>query len=304
MKLKRRLIQGALLLALLGLCGCQNKAVLTITFGGDILLARDGAPLFARDPWNGFAAAPEGLFFANLESPLGRLDQRWEAPAGYDLCAGVDQAAFLTSGGVDLVSIANNHRQDCGAGEATLEALAESGIAAAGSSLSPVYLDTAAGRVGVIAADGVSAPLDEAELVRQAAAARQNCAILIVSLHWGEEYQAGPDAQRRALAQKLADAGADVLWGHHPHVLQPAEWVSAADGSRKMLALYSLGNLLADQWMLEDARRSALVTVEFKGGQIETVSIQPVYMDRQNRQLIAPRAEDAEKIRQRLGWQE
>ncbi|HPH98042.1 MAG TPA: CapA family protein [Anaerolineaceae bacterium] len=304
MKLKRRLIRGALCLALLGLCGCQNKAALSITFGGDIFLARDGAPLFAQAPWNGFGAPPEGLFFANLESPLGRLEQRGDASAGYNLCAGMDQAALLTAGGVDLVSLANNHRQDCGTGEATLEALVGSGIAAAGSSLSPVYLDTAAGRVGVIAADGVSAPLDEAELVRQAGAARQNCAVLIVSLHWGEEYQSGPGAQQRALAQKLADAGVDVLWGHHPHVLQPAEWVRAADGSRKMLVLYSLGNLLADQWMLEDARRSALVTVDFKDSQIVAVSIQPIYMDRQKRQLVSPRAEDAEKIRRRLGWQE
>jgi poly-gamma-glutamate synthesis protein (capsule biosynthesis protein) len=81
------------------------------------------------------------------------------------------------------------------------------------------------------------------EIVREAAAGAD---AVIVSLHWGDEYAPQPRAEDVALARALADAGALVVIGHHPHVLQPIELYRRADGSTAVIA-YSLGNFVSNQ---------------------------------------------------------
>lgn len=70
--------------------------------------------------------------------------------------------------------------------------------------------------------------------------------LVIVSAHWGEEYKTQPNEKQKEYAQKLADWGADVIIGTHPHVLQPIEEIKAADG-RNVLVAYSLGNFISAQ---------------------------------------------------------
>lgn len=310
MRIKAVFVRGALILALLALPGCRKDESLSITFGGDIILSREGEALFEANPWGGFSHEPdqpagsERLFFANLESPLRRSDEKGTTPVpGYDLCAAEDQTSLLKEGGVDLVSIANNHQGDCGdpSGERTASILKEASILAVGPDLLPVVIDTSAGRVGVIAAEDVNQAVEIDSLVQQIKAVRPQCDILIVSMHWGSEYQAGATERQRLLAQSIADAGADVLWGHHPHVLQSIEWVKSSDGSRKMLVMYSLGNLLADQWMTPDTQRSALITIDFSRGKIVSLSMQPVRMDRAQRKLVTPADDEIDWINRRLG---
>lgn len=76
--------------------------------------------------------------------------------------------------------------------------------------------------------------------------ARENSDLVIVSVHWGEEGQTTQNAEQESYAQRMADAGADVIVGHHPHVLQPVEWLEGKDGN-KTLCVYSLGNFLHEQ---------------------------------------------------------
>lgn len=81
---------------------------------------------------------------------------------------------------------------------------------------------------------------------RQVRAAAELADFVIVGAHWGvEDSHTISDAQR-TLAQQLADWGADVIIGTHPHVLQNAEWLTAADGRRAFVA-YSLGNFISTQ---------------------------------------------------------
>jgi Bacterial capsule synthesis protein PGA_cap len=75
---------------------------------------------------------------------------------------------------------------------------------------------------------------------------RQTADAVIVLIHWGNEYQATPTADDRALARVLIDAGVLAVIGTHPHVLQPVEWVERADGTRGVVA-FSLGNLVSNQ---------------------------------------------------------
>jgi poly-gamma-glutamate capsule biosynthesis protein CapA/YwtB (metallophosphatase superfamily) len=83
------------------------------------------------------------------------------------------------------------------------------------------------------------------ELLARVRAAAATCDALIVLPHWGEEYVDAPRPAERALAQQLLEAGALAVVGHHPHVLQPVEWVTVR--GRRRLVAYSLGNLLANQ---------------------------------------------------------
>jgi poly-gamma-glutamate synthesis protein (capsule biosynthesis protein) len=68
---------------------------------------------------------------------------------------------------------------------------------------------------------------------------------VVVSVHWGNEYQRQPTKRQRDIAKRLVEAGCDLVLGHHPHVLQPAEIVEA--GGRKALVAYSLGNFISNQ---------------------------------------------------------
>ena len=77
-------------------------------------------------------------------------------------------------------------------------------------------------------------------------AAREVADIVVVCPHWGTEYVAEPSSYQRDFAQQMADAGADVIIGTHPHVPQPVEWITAADGS-ETLCYYSLGNYVSTQ---------------------------------------------------------
>jgi poly-gamma-glutamate synthesis protein (capsule biosynthesis protein) len=70
--------------------------------------------------------------------------------------------------------------------------------------------------------------------------------VLIVSIHWGAEYKFAPAPEDRKLAQQMIDAGAFAIIGHHPHVLQPVEFLERSRGG-KGLVVYSLGNLLSNQ---------------------------------------------------------
>jgi poly-gamma-glutamate synthesis protein (capsule biosynthesis protein) len=91
-------------------------------------------------------------------------------------------------------------------------------------------------------------------------AAQDGIDAVVLLPHWGVEYSARPTARQRRLAQAAADAGAIAIVGAHPHVLQPLETLTAADGRRVPVA-WSLGNLLASQWAL-DQRTGAVLYLD------------------------------------------
>ena len=69
--------------------------------------------------------------------------------------------------------------------------------------------------------------------------------LLVVSVHAGVEYQTVPDEEKARFFREIAVAGADIVWGHHPHVLQP--WEIVSDGRRDSLIMYSTGNFISAQ---------------------------------------------------------
>ena len=71
--------------------------------------------------------------------------------------------------------------------------------------------------------------------------------IIVLYVHWGEEYQLSQNIKQQEIAQKLCDLGVDVIIGGHPHVVQPMDLLTSTDGKHKTVCVYSLGNFVSNQ---------------------------------------------------------
>ncbi len=107
--------------------------------------------------------------------------------------------------------------------------------------------------------------LQDEQRVREAVArtrAESGADLVVVSAHWGFEYNELHDPAQSAWARALVEAGADVILGHHPHVLQPMERIIAPDG-REAVVFYSLGNFISARWR-DGTEASAIVYIGVK----------------------------------------
>jgi AmmeMemoRadiSam system protein B len=107
-----------------------------------------------------------------------------------------------------------------------------------------------------------------------------------VQLHWGIEGAAEPEGAQRMAAARLALAGADLVVGHHPHVVQPVAWLTGAQGRRALVA-YSLGNLLFDATTAE-TRRGALLFTEIDEDGVVGYRVAPVVTDHRGARPAPP----------------
>ncbi len=176
---------------------------------------------------------------------------------------GCDPAAFPVArrSGVEVANLANNHSQDYGA-EAMLEGIADlaaAGIAPVGvgpdlaAATTPALFEIEGRTVAVLGFGGVHpaswwlageespgmADGDDVELMEQAVGrAAETADIVVVSIHWGVEGAVDPLASDREAARRMIAAGADVIFGHHPHRLGELEFV---DGRP---VFWTLGNFV------------------------------------------------------------
>jgi poly-gamma-glutamate capsule biosynthesis protein CapA/YwtB (metallophosphatase superfamily) len=244
---------------------------------GDVMLGRGVAQAHSGDEWATTLAAllpvtsQADLTAANLESPL--TDEAPISPGGFDLRAPAESARALGGAGVSLVTLANNHALDAGQPglRQTLAVLRNAGIRAAGPDPSPQFITIRGQRVAIIAFDDVSQRLDVGQAARAVRLARGASQFVLVSIHWGLEYMQVPDGRQREIAQALADAGTSVIWGHHPHVLQPVEWVQGTVLPYPTLVAFSLGNAMFDQAGPPDTRRNAVLRLALGQGGIREV---------------------------------
>ena len=303
--LRRGLCAFIALVLLGGVLGVDaGPRPVTLALLGDISLGRsvhaqEGSLTSLRP-----ALSSADVALANLESPLGLAGEGVQpaAAGSLNLCAPAASAPLLAGWGLDGLALANNHRLDCaGRGAAaTASALERAGLLALGDGAEGevVYRTVGGLHLALLAFDDVSAPLDLAAAAERVSAARKTGAVVIVSMHWGSEYQTAPSPRQRILAEQLATAGAALIWGHHPHVLQPAEWIETPAG--RALVLYSLGNALFDQHGLADTQRSALVQVTLGAEGVQGVEALPFVIDVRASRVSPPTAEDAQAILERL----
>jgi len=302
----RWLILAALalsILAALALPGCQapnnfptgNSSPapsVTLALLGDVMLGRAVHPSRETFTYLKPYLTSADLALANLESPLTDLPVQTKSP--YALCAPPENVKYLVEAGFDYLVLSNNHRLDCGT-EGLLETqrtLTDAGLGFLGPDPEPVYRSIHGIRLAFLAFDATS-PFDIETAVQAVRSAREAGALVIVALHWGVEYQSAASADQKETAAHLADAGATLIWGHHPHVLQPAEWLQ--DG--KTLVLYSLGNALFDQYGLESTRQSALILVRLGPSGVEKLDVIPFMIDIRNSRIIQADPDAAQVIR-------
>lgn len=263
----------------------------TLALLGDVMLGRDVHPTQETFAYIEPYLDAADLAAANLESPLTRAPVETSFP--YMLCAPPEQAGLLAQAGFDLLTLANNHSLDCGE-QGMLEtraSLGRAGLSFAGPGLAPVYRQINGIQLAFLALDATGAC--DLEAAGQAVrAAHETGAVVVVSIHWGAEYQSGPTPYQKEIAARLAQMGAALVWGHHPHVLQPAEWTE--DG--RSLVLYSLGNALFDQGGLANTRQSALALVTIGPDGVTSFRAIPFLIDVPNSQIVEADAESAEII--------
>jgi len=290
---------AVLLTAILLFTGCQPKSPeVSIALLGDLMLGRGTDPkpdsLAILTPY----LSSSDLVLANLESPL-TSDPPVQSSA-YNLCTSSSRANLLASWGFDLLSIANNHQYDCSpeGPAATRSALESVGITPIGSGMDPVQRVVNGLPLAFLAFDDVSSTLDVNSAIQKIRSEQASGALVIVSVHWGMEYQGGASDRQKSLAEQFVNAGAVLVWGHHPHVLQPVEWIETARG--KALILYSLGNTLFDQVGLSDTRQSALVVITLNAQGVTKVRAVPFVIDVVESRLLVPDAETAKQIQETI----
>jgi len=241
---------------------------MTIGMIGDILLHH---PLYTYDDY--------AYSFEEVKAPLEEIDfllaNQESMPSGdlypYSGYPAFNSPAHIIDGlknvGVDMVSIANNHTLD----------RSEKGILAAIDNIKsydmpyvgaytsnkdqnePRIVTVNGITLGILAytygTNGIPTPegkdylvarIDPERISREVAEMKELVDVTVVSMHWGNEYELTPNQSQTDLAQVVADAGGDIIFGHHPHVLQQFNKLTGKNGNDTHV-FYSLGNFYSGQ---------------------------------------------------------
>lgn len=301
---------------------------LTIALCGDIMLGGEVAEYMGSatvaDWLLGVSRAwhEADLLIANLESPCVVEAKPIEGPPPELIFrAPASRLAELADAGFSALTLANNHILNCGP-QGLLEtkrALDQVGIYHAGAgmnlteALRPAFIPVRNLVVGLVAfcygpparrsSPGV-VPYDSQSMRKALVAARANADLIIATLHDGLEYSDVPPARTRARFRFLAENGADIVVGHHPHVLQGLEWygrvpiayslgdllfhnslphVAERNFSRMAMGRYGLGEVQRDPGKFD---RGAVLTVHISGDQ-KSIQWHPFRQDRNLRPQLS-----------------
>lgn len=176
----------------------------------------------------------------NLETTVGVGGAK--IPKAYNFQVPPYNLQYLKDCGVNITSVANNHSLDYGEQgfHQTKENLRKNEFHVIGGSEDNVCVVKAKEITYCISSffgyGGAMSACDESTILNNIQKYRSSCDVVIVCLHWGEEYSAFPKPKQQQLARKLIDNGVDVIIGHHPHVPQGMEIYKGK------LIFYSLGN--------------------------------------------------------------
>ena len=223
--------------------------------------------------------------FGNLEAPLCRETENSGLLQSRQLRGDPDGARLLANAGFNVVSLANNHFGDHGeaAMRETILVLAANRIHAAGATLKPAPLVLRKGdlRIGFLAFDlsGMRDPAEEAALLESVRRTRKGVDIVIVSVHWGDEFIDLPSLAQVALGHAMVDHGADLIIGHHPHVLQGTEEY------RGGLIAYSLGNFVFDMHHRR-SKQTAVLRAELAPDRPVQWAVLPASINRQRQPVL------------------
>ena len=274
------------------------------TTTGDLIFWREVADFIDA---NGGAAAMAGIedllkgadvTISNLESPLSDNDSEPVYDKDVYIIGRPSAIEGIVNSGIDIVSLANNHIMDFTgpALQDTLTALDAAGILHAGAGMNEADADkmveTTVNGVSIaffswtdIVPDNfvaygdqpgvASARLNMNDALRRVREAKETHDVVIVAMHWGIEYQDYiDDYLQRTPAHQLVDAGADVVLGNHPHVLQGIEFYNGS------LIAYAHGNCVFRQaFEFGNTHESYVLNFDITQDGVENVVATPLYLD-------------------------
>ncbi|MBI2123936.1 MAG: CapA family protein [Candidatus Wildermuthbacteria bacterium] len=287
----------------------SKEDIITLLFAGDIMLDR-GVEFYSTQhndwkwPFRKIASTLQeaDLAFGNLESVIS--DKGKNQGSIYSFRAEPEALGGLVFAGFDVLSVANNHSLDYGndALQDSIQRLKDSGIVPIGGgnnryetnapTLKHFYTskyDSTGTTIAMLAYTAAGSPLWQAgenspgiawvneskipEFQQDIKQAKQKADILVVSVHFGEEYQTQPSETQKLIAKSAIDAGADIVIGHHPHVVQLIEqykngWIA-----------WSLGNFVFDQGFSKETMEGLLLEVKIERKQITQVIPRAIRMN-------------------------
>jgi hypothetical protein len=224
-----------------------------LLFTGDILLSRHVASELEHrrvSPWARYTD-----LFHNAQWVSGNLEGAFGLRSDCIQSAHVCFASpdsyvqFLRMAGFHGLTLENNHAGDLGSAgrDHTRSLLGQESLVPVDFENSPQFAMVGDATLALIsvtlipAADGRVQRIPSPEMAQKLRAAREAADLVVVSIHWGIEYERLPDASQREQARWLIQQGADLIVGHHPHVIQPPECIEGHP------VFFSLGNHVFDQ---------------------------------------------------------
>jgi len=273
-----------------------SASPVTLAFTGDVMFGRTvNTHMLATAAHDLYPFTYTAEFLRGFDLTVGNLEcvisrQGTPVPKTYTFRGDPRAYERLLTAGFDLVSVANNHSGDYGKAAFLDEfsTLPIHGITPIGGghnkrqAHTPIVKTVRGTTIAFLAYDEIvplsfaatattpgHAWLNETDLRSDIVQARSIADFVIIFVHWGTEYVTSMNAHQRALAQVAIDAGADLVVGAHPHVIEPHEFYKGK------LIVYSLGNFVFDNMYEEVVRRGNILTVSIQKQQLLTWKLLP-----------------------------
>lgn len=291
----------------------DRDSTITIIAAGDLMLGSWVEQVIAD---SGFAypfkdiypfTSDSDIFFANLEAPFGTKGEAFAKKYTFQVSPALIKV--LIKGGVNLVSLGNNHIMDYGVEslKETIELLTRYKISFAGAGLNlfqarqPAILQVKGKKVGFLSysltfpeefwatdtSAGTCFPYEEF-VFQDVKELAQKTDLVIVSCHWGQELMNHPKEYQILLAHQLIDKGADIILGHHPHVIQGIEFYKGKP------IVYSMGNFIFGSYS-ERAKESFLLKITWHNEEVMNFQILPISVYNKEVEFQPRRLQDADR---------
>jgi poly-gamma-glutamate capsule biosynthesis protein CapA/YwtB (metallophosphatase superfamily) len=289
---------------------------ITLTFAGDVHFAQRTLTLLEKDPQTAFGPVADifgasDLAMVNLETAV--TDRGTPEPKQFHFRAPSTAFEAILAAGIDVVTMANNHALDygrvglddslgaakaagmpvVGIGEDAAHAYAPFVAEVKGVKIAFLGMSQVAELSGSWAArddrSGIAMAFNTTKAVAAVKAAAKAADVVVVYMHWGQEYNQCPTAAMKTFAKKIADAGATMIIGTHAHVLQGGGWLGST------YVEYGLSNFL---WWYNDAgsNDTGVLRVTLTGTRITKTEFLPAYIDRKTGQPIPSTGAEATRI--------
>jgi len=279
----------------------EDKKIV-LAFVGDIMLDRDVYSKIKKYGNGDFNYIFENIkndllkydfLTGNLEGPIS--DKGVDSHGLYSFRMNPEAIGALKNVGFDALSVANNHIDNWGKGamEDTFLRLNDAGIKVLGGGLnnieaqSPKIVEIDGTKIALLAfsefgkglyeatasSSGI-AIISEGALTNAIEIARKNADLVVVIFHFGEEYAKESNAYQKKYSHMAIDLGANLVVGHHPHVVQEVEKY------KNSYIAYSLGNFVFDQFFSKDTMEGGLLEVTIDNKTISDVTLRKVQLNK------------------------